>query len=129
MSAAILQGVPATTLDTDIWVELRPREYVRVLKLCQRIGASLLAQTVVALQDDTLVNFLYRVDGLRSFAQEFADAISVSLHGTRVRVLPLSRIIKSKTFVGRPKDRAHLPLLKQTLALRKRASSRSRPRQ
>src|SRR5579859_8308015 len=28
MSAAILQGVPATTLDTDIWVDLPSRQYI-----------------------------------------------------------------------------------------------------
>ena len=26
MSAAILQGCPATTLDTDLWVDLAPRQ-------------------------------------------------------------------------------------------------------
>src|ERR1041384_5259531 len=31
MSAAILQGVPATTLDTDLWVDLHPRQYMRVI--------------------------------------------------------------------------------------------------
>ena len=30
MSAAILQGVPATTLDTDFWVELPERQFVRL---------------------------------------------------------------------------------------------------
>jgi hypothetical protein len=32
MSAAILQGAPATTLDTDLWIDLPERQYVRVLK-------------------------------------------------------------------------------------------------
>ena len=31
MSAAVLQGVPATTLDTDIWIDLPQREYVNNL--------------------------------------------------------------------------------------------------
>jgi len=31
MSAAILQGVPATTLDTDLWLDLPPRQSIRVL--------------------------------------------------------------------------------------------------
>lgn len=33
MSAAILQGVPATTLDTDLWIDLPERQYARVAHL------------------------------------------------------------------------------------------------
>jgi hypothetical protein len=63
MSAAILQGVPATTLENVIWIDLPARQYVKVLALCRRLGGETLARTVVSLRDDTLVNFLYRVDG------------------------------------------------------------------
>jgi hypothetical protein len=48
MSGAILQGVPATTLDTDIWVDLPSRQYMRVMNLCLRLGAQMRANTVVA---------------------------------------------------------------------------------
>lgn len=63
MSGAILQGVPATTLDTDIWVDLPPRHYIRVLKLCQTLGADLRANTVVDLSDGSTVNFLTKFTG------------------------------------------------------------------
>jgi len=42
MSAAILQGVPATTLDTDIWVELPVRRFVRLTEIILRLGGSML---------------------------------------------------------------------------------------
>ena len=58
MSAAILQGVPATTLDTDFWIDLPPREYIKVLRLCQELGADIRANTVVDLSDGSTVNFL-----------------------------------------------------------------------
>jgi hypothetical protein len=51
MSGAILQGVPATTLDTDIWIDLPSRQYIRVLNLCRRLGADIRANTVVDLSD------------------------------------------------------------------------------
>jgi hypothetical protein len=120
MSAAVLQGVPATTLDTDIWVDLPSRSYLRVLELCRRLGGKPLAQTAVALSDDSLVNFLYHVDGVQSFAAESKRALHLRWLGTTVAVMPLSRIIKSKQVVQRPKDIAHLPLLRQTLRLQKR---------
>ena len=49
MSGAILQGVPATTLDTGIWIDLPPRQYMRVINLCLRQGAKMRANTVVDL--------------------------------------------------------------------------------
>jgi hypothetical protein len=120
MSGAILQGVPATTLDTDVWIDLPSRQYIQVLNLCLRLGASVRANTVVDLTDGSTVNFLYEVHGLRSFAQEYKRAAKVKWLGTTVAVLPLKRIYASKKFVGRPKDLAHLPLLAQTMKLRKK---------
>jgi hypothetical protein len=119
MSGAILQGVPATTLDTDIWMDLPPRQYMRVLNLCRRLGATLRANTVVDLSDGSTVNFLYEVHGLRGFEYEYQHAKRVRWLQTEVAVLPLERIYASKKFVGRPKDLAHLPLLEQTMKLQR----------
>ena len=119
MSGAILQGVPATTLDTDIWMDLPPRQYMRVLNLCLRLGANLRANTVVDLSDGSTVNFLYEVHGLRGFEYEYQRAKKVRWLRTTVAVLPLERIYASKKCVGRPKDLAHLPLLEQTMKLQR----------
>ncbi len=116
MSAAILQGTPATTLDTDLWVDDLPvRQYVRILAIAEKLGATVLACTVVALEDDSLVNFLYRIDGLKSFDEEHERAVRLRWLGRSVRVVPIASIIQSKKFVGRPKDLAHIPLLEATL--------------
>ena len=120
MSGAILQGVPATTLDTDIWIDLPSRQYIHLLNLCRLLGASVRANTVVDLSDGSTVNFLYEVHGLRSFRYEYQRARRLKWLGTEVAVLPLERIYASKKFVGRPKDLAHLPLLEQTMKLRRR---------
>ncbi len=120
MSAAILQGVPATTLDTDLWVALPERQFVRLTAIVLRLGGVMLAPTVAALEDDSLVNFRPRVDGLGTFEEEWTRARSLRWMGHRVRVLPLESILKSKEFVGRPKDLAHLPLIRQVLKVRRR---------
>ena len=120
MSGAILQGVPATTLDTHIWIDLPSRQYIRVLNLCRRMGADIRGNTVVDLSDGSTVNFLYEVHGLRSFRYEYQRARRLRWLGTKVAVLPLERISASKKSVGRPKDLAHLPLLEQTMKLRRR---------
>ncbi len=116
MSGAIVQGVPMTTLDTDLWIDLPERQYIRLLTLAERLGGTIIRQTVVALRNGSLVNFLYHVDGVASFATEWRRAVEVELHGEKVKVLPLERIIRSKEFVGRPKDLAALPAMKATLA-------------
>jgi hypothetical protein len=117
MSAAILQGVPATTLDTDFWVELPERQFVRLYAIIKNLSGSMLAPTVAALSDDSIVNFLPRVDGLRDFAHEYSRAVRLKWQGGEVAVLSLRKIIRSKEFLARPKDLAHLPLLKQTVRL------------
>ncbi len=118
MSAAILQGVPATTIDTDIWVDLPAREFVRLTGIVLSEAGTMLAPTVAALEDDSLVNFLPRVDGVGDFSSELAKAKRVSWQGMRVPVLCLASILESKRFVRRPKDLAHIPLIEQTIRLR-----------
>lgn len=127
MSAAILQGTPATTIDTDIWLDLPERQYVRALDIAIQLGGQALAKTVVALRDGSLVNFLYRVDGLASFSTEYRRAAAVEIWGAKVKVIPLERIIRSKEFVGREKDIAHLPLLRATLAAKTNAQPKGQP--
>ena len=119
MSSAVLQGVPLMTLDTDLWIDLPERQYMRVMNICAALGAQLNAKTVVTLEDGTLINFLYHVDGLASFGTEWRRAVSVELRGLKVKALPVERLIKSKELIRRPKDVAHLPYLYDFLAEKK----------
>jgi hypothetical protein len=74
MSTAILQGVPGTTLDSDILVEVPEREYLRLINLPLRLGAAIVRQTVVALSDGSLVNFCHRLHGTAFYRNEYARA-------------------------------------------------------
>jgi len=78
---------------------------------------------VAALHDDSLVNFLPRVDGIASFKATYPKARRLRWQGMIVRVLPLEAIIRSKNRVGRPKDLAHLPLLRQALRMQRKRRS------
>ena len=124
MAAAILQGVVMTTLDTDIWVELPERQYIRLLNLCVKQGATAVSPTVYVLADGRVVNFLFRVDGIRSFAAEYPNAISARLEREAVKVLPLERIMKSKKAVLRDKDRLHILQIERFLKGRKKWKGR-----
>lgn len=120
MTAAILQGTPGMTFDTDLWVDLPERQYMRLINLSLRLGAEMVRQTIVTLSDGTMVNFCYRIDGVASFRTEYRRAERMEWHGVSVRVLPLERIIRSKEAAGRDKDLAILPILRDVLACRRR---------
>lgn len=119
MSAAVLHGAPMATVDTDLWIDLPVRQYVRVLAIAQRIGASILSGNVLGLRDDQRVDFIYRIDGLASFNIEWKRAPALQWAGQEVRVLPLARVIRSKEISNRPKDLATLPVLRDYLASQK----------
>ncbi|MBI3853182.1 MAG: hypothetical protein HY298_23275 [Verrucomicrobia bacterium] len=115
MSAAILQGVPATTTDTDIWVDLPERQYVRRLNVVVKQGGTPMARTMYELSDGSLVNFIFSMTGLMKFSEEYAQARELLWNGLKIRVLPLERIYKSKHDSAREKDIAQLPLLRRVM--------------
>ncbi len=119
MSAAIAQGVMGSTIDVDLWIGLPPRQYMRLLRIAQRVGATVAANTVVYLEDGTPVNFVYEVTGLENFASELRHTLKLFLHGSEVRVLTLERIRKSKAAIGRDKDHLHLAQIDEFLRCRR----------
>jgi hypothetical protein len=119
MSAAIVQGVPGSTIDVDLWINLPPRQYMRPMKIALAQGGEMLRNTVVQLSDDTLVNFVFSVTGLGSFSNEYRKAITLSFHGLTIAVLPLEDIRKSKLAIGRPKDLVHVQQIESTLRMKR----------
>jgi len=126
MAAAIAQGVMANTLDVDLWIDLPPRQYMRVLNLARKVGATVAANTVVYLEDGTPVNFVYEVTGLGSFSREMRHITEASIHGHLVPVLELKRILKSKAAVGRDKDKLHILHIRDFLRCRRALAKQRR---
>lgn len=114
MSAAILQGAPGSTLDYDIWINLPPRQYIRVINVAHKVGAELFSNQAVTL-NGLSVDFVYEPHGLKSFRTELRNAVWLDWQGVRIPVLPLERIIAAKEFIGRDKDLAQLPVLRAVL--------------
>ena len=120
MSAANLQGVPGSTIDVDLWLDLPSRQYLKAINLALRTGAQAVRNTVVELADGTLVNFIYEVTGLPAFQHVIGKAKKINWHGIEVAVLPLDLIVKSKEAIRRPKDLLHIELIRQRLAVMKK---------
>jgi hypothetical protein len=55
------------------------------------------------------------MSGLRGFAEEAKHALDVRLGTVRLKVLPLERILASKTAANRPKDKLVVPVLRNAL--------------
>ena len=115
LTSAVLQGAPCATVDTDIWIDLPVRQYVRILAIAKRLGANILSGCVIGLRDDHRIDFIDRIDGLASFATEWKRAIPLEWAGAKVKVLPIERLIRSKEAANRPKDQIHLSVLRDFL--------------
>jgi hypothetical protein len=119
MSAAILQGINGGTNDIDLWIDLPPRQYMKVLRAATSAGAEIIRNTVVALSDHTLVNFVYEVTGLGKFATEIKKSRLLKFGGVKMPVLPLESIRKSKQAIRRDKDLTHLQQIDEYLRVKK----------
>jgi hypothetical protein len=122
MSAAIVQGVMETTLDADFWIDLSPRQYMRVQNLARSIGCAVGANTVVF----TAINFVFgEVAGLGSFKTEWKHTKKMAFHGKKIPVLKLERILKSKEILRRDKDLPHIIQIRELLQCRRALKSKA----
>ncbi|MGH7952828.1 MAG: hypothetical protein ACREFE_13050 [Limisphaerales bacterium] len=127
MSAAIVQGVMETTLDAVFWIDLPPRQYMRVQNIARAAGCAVGASTVVYTLDGTPVNFVFgEVGGLGSFKQESKHAKKMFFRGNKIPVLKLERILKSKETIRRDKDLAHIIQIRELLRCRRALKSKAK---
>jgi hypothetical protein len=120
MSAAIVQGVMGTTMDVDLWIDLPPRQYMRVQNLARTLGCSVGANTVVYTPDGTPVNFVFgEVGGIGPFITEFKHTQRMPFRGKRIPVLKVERILKSKEALRRDKDLGHIVQIRELLKCRR----------
>jgi predicted nucleotidyltransferase len=129
LSAAALQGVPVVTQDVDLW--FGKLGGARMLSALKAVGGFYVAPTLytpprLGGEAVKLFDLVTGMHGLESFAEEYRRAKVIQVHGVRLKVLPLERIIASKRAANRSKDRLVLPVLEDavtTLAARCRHRS------
>ena len=124
LSAAALQGAPVVTRDVDLWMgDLEDEKFFAVLK---RFGAVYvppvgLNPPMIVGRRIAMFDIVVSMQGLEGFAAEYRRSPEIDVGTTRVRVLPLDRIIARKRAANRPKDRAVLPVLENVLRTIKEA--------
>lgn len=134
--AAILQDVPMRTLDIAIVYQADPANLGRLSAALLRIGATYRDPAGRSIKPDVErlmtngTNLIQTpasiVDAMREIAPgwRFEDLVErshrVEVSGMSLRVLDLAAVIESKEAADRPKDRADLFVLRNTLEMRRR---------
>lgn len=141
--AAQLEGAPILTLDLDVLYDRAPANLDRLLAALRELEAHYrdLAHRHIEpdrtrLETHRLHNLLTALGALDCLGtvgagltyQDLLDRTVVyELGESRVRVLELAAVIETKEQVNRDKDRAALPVLRQTLALKRGESCTKDP--
>jgi len=122
-AAAALQGSPVTTMDIDFMFRKTPGNLRKLKAVADELGAVVMRPyypaselfRVVRDRDGLQLDFMAKVDGVRSFEALKSRATAVSFGGYPLLVASLRDVIRSKERAGRPQDLAVLPVLRRTL--------------
>jgi hypothetical protein len=134
--ASVAQGVPMVTHDTDIVPDLDPDNTDRLFAFLHgrharfrwRPGPPLLLQRhhlggtghVLLATDLGWFDVLGAIEGGRRYPDLLPRSFAIDLDGRSIQVLDLEAIVELKRASKNDKDRAQLPLLEATLAMRRR---------
>ncbi|CAN5206357.1 hypothetical protein BH09GEM1_BH09GEM1_39150 [soil metagenome] len=130
-AAAAIHGSPVTTMDIDFMFRKTPTNLTKLKRLADDLDATVLRPfypaselyRVTRNRDGMQLDFMARIDGIRSFESLRSRAMAVRFGGHELRVAALADIIRSKERAGREQDLAVLPLLRRTLSEQEEASS------
>jgi predicted nucleotidyltransferase len=122
-AAAALQGSPVTTMDLDFMFRKTPATIAKLKRMADDLDAVVMRPyypasglyRIVRDRDGMQLDFMSKVDGIRSFESLRARASRVEFKGGEMLVADLRDVIRSKEAADRPQDRAVLPLLRRTL--------------
>jgi hypothetical protein len=133
--AAQLAGAPILTFDLDVLYDKSPENISRLLAALRELKARYRDPAGRHIEPDTTKLETFRINLLLTdlgaldvlgaigsgltYQDLVGRTISYELGETRVRVLELAAVIESKEQADRDKDRAVLPVLRQTLAMKK----------
>lgn len=125
MAAAVLQGADAVTQDLDLWFRsLSDPAITKAASAAGGVFAWRANPPMVSGEGLERIDLVTRCQGLETFDHEYAGSIDLPVTDFSVKVLPLDRVIASKTAAGRPKDRAVLEALKAAQAARRGTGKR-----
>ncbi|MGH7594762.1 MAG: nucleotidyltransferase [bacterium] len=123
-AAAIIQGAPLLTRDIDFLVRDHPQLQKKLRKFAQIYGVKLTrpyeptSKMIRAVGRPVEVDFLVTLGSGKSFESVRSRAMEFKIGKRTVLVASLEDIIAAKEAAGRPKDKAALPILKESLRVK-----------
>jgi hypothetical protein len=125
MTAAALQGAPVMTQDVDLLVRDTTKNRQKLQTVAQVLGTGRAVALTELANVVTLIGAALPVDivfdhlpGALSFESVRSRSVKIEIGDCAATVASLEDIIASKEAAGRPKDRAQLPILRETLRVR-----------
>lgn len=123
-TAAILHGVPVLTQDVDFLVRQHPQLEKKLGEFAKLVGVSLSrpyepsSKMIRAVGLPVQVDFILQLSSRKSFESIRSRARKIKIGKRMVWVAALEDIIEAKEATNRPKDKATLQILKQSLRVR-----------
>jgi hypothetical protein len=126
-SASMLNGAPVTTQDIDLLIRDTRSNRRKLAVFAEKIGGSPRPVSelskVESIEGDLAVPVeihFDRIAGGLTFSSVRSRAQLVEIGDEKLAVAALADVIRSKQAANRPKDRAVLPILRDTMAVKKR---------
>ncbi len=121
-TASMLNGAPVTTQGIDLLIRDSGLNQRKLSRLVKEIGGSALSEfrTIESRLAVPLEIHYDRIAGGLTFSSLRSRAQRVAVGGEKLMVAALADVIRSKRAAGRPKDRAVLPILRDTLRVKKK---------
>lgn len=133
--AALLEGAPILTLDLDVLYDRTPENRERLLGALRELNARYRdpagrhilpdPEKLATMRLHLLLTDLGALDVLGTIGNDLtyqdlrSRTVAYDLAGSRIWVLELAAVIETKEQANRDKDRATLPVLRQTLAAKR----------
>lgn len=126
--ASMLNGAPVTTQDVDLFIRDTRLNRRKLVRFAEEIGGRAPAAVSELSRVEWIEGALSvpveihydRISGGLTFPSVRSRAELIDLGGEKLRVASLPDLIRSKRAANRPKDRAVLPILRDTLAVRRK---------
>jgi predicted nucleotidyltransferase len=122
-AAAALHGAPVTTVDLDFLIRKTAANLLKLDRVAKTLGAVVFSPHYPVsglyrvMRDDTplQLDFMTAIHGVKSFNALRSRAETLLIEGESVPIAALPDIIASKRAADRPRDRAVIDVLEQTL--------------
>ncbi len=131
-AAASVLGTPITTEDIDLFVRHTPRNLRKIKALAGLLGGAVyepfapVSRMQRVMTPEVSVDFIFELSSRKKFESVRSRASRVKLGGREVLVASLADVIAAKEAAGRPKDKAALHALKNTLRTRQQMEKATR---